>query len=201
VRMLIVNSMTKRRSSPQLSLEKNQHLWSCGIGIQGNFYELQLELRGNQEDAEDALQEAFLKAFVHLRTFDGRSQFSTWFMRIAINSALMMLRKKWSHPEVSIDSWTGQESWRLAAFADHRMNTEDRYAAEERAYHLKLAVRCLPPALRQVIELQQLHDCTTKEVAKLAGISHPATKSRVLRARQALRRSLPLKRIAPGEHA
>jgi RNA polymerase sigma factor (sigma-70 family) len=144
----------------------------------------------NRQDAEDALQDAFLKAFVHLRTFDGRSAFSTWLTRIAINSALMILRKRRARPETSMD-WSGDsESWQQWEMADGRVNTEEHYLREEHERHLKRAIRRLRPALRSIIEIQQSHDGSVKEIAELAGISVAATKSRLLRARTVLRRSL-----------
>jgi RNA polymerase sigma factor (sigma-70 family) len=144
----------------------------------------------NRQDAEDALQDAFLKAFVHLKSFDGRSAFSTWLTRIAINSALMILRKRRTHPEVSIDGCDDGESWQHWEFADRRVNTEESYEQQEREIHLKRAIHRLRPALRSVIEIQQHHDKSVKEIAEVAGISVAATKSRLLRARTMLRRSL-----------
>src|ERR1700722_13876114 len=81
----------------------------------------------NHQDAEDALQDAFLKAFVHLKNFDGRSTFSTWLTRIAINSALMILRKRRAHPETSMDWSADGETWQQWEVADRRGDTEGRY--------------------------------------------------------------------------
>jgi RNA polymerase sigma factor (sigma-70 family) len=144
----------------------------------------------NREDAEDALQEAFLKAFVHLNKFDGRSTFSTWLTRIAINSALMILRKKRTHPETSMDWSPDGETWQQWEMADRRANIEEHFLREEAEQQLKRAIGRLQPALRTVIEIQQLHDTSVKELAGIAGISVAATKSRLLRARGVLRRSL-----------
>lgn len=144
----------------------------------------------NRQDAEDAVQEAFLKAFVHLNNFDGRSTFSTWLTRIAINSALMILRKRRTHPETSMDWSADGEGWQQWEIADQRVNTEENYVSEDSARHLKRAIHRLRPALRTIVEIQQLHDGSVKEMAGIAGISVAATKSRLLRARTALRRSL-----------
>jgi RNA polymerase sigma-70 factor (ECF subfamily) len=144
----------------------------------------------NRQDAEDALQDAFLKAFLHLKNFDGRSSFSTWLTRIAINSALMILRKKRSHPEVSMDGSADGETWQTWEIADSRGNTEESYVRRERDRHLKRAIHRLRPALRNVVEIQQAHDGSVREIAEMAGISIAATKSRLLRARSALRRAL-----------
>ena len=144
----------------------------------------------NQEDAEDALQEAFLSAFIHLKSFDCRAKFSTWLTRIAINSALMTLRKKRAHPETSIDNSSDDEGWQVWEMPDQTIDIESYYIQREREMQLKHAIHHLRPALRNVVEIQQLHDGSIKEIAKNAGISVAATKSRLLRARVALRRSL-----------
>ena len=144
----------------------------------------------NQQDADDALQETFMKAYAHLKTFDGRSRFSTWLTRIAINSALMILRQNNSHFTVSIDGYEEGEGWGAWEIADQTMNAEERYSRHEREHHLKRAIKQLSPTLRTVVEIQQRHDTSVKEIAELAGLSVAATKSRLLRARKAMRRSL-----------
>jgi RNA polymerase sigma factor (sigma-70 family) len=144
----------------------------------------------NRQDAEDALQDAFLKTFLHLKNFNGRSSFSTWLTRIAINSALMILRRKRSHAEVSMDGSADGETWQNWEVPDRRVNTEEHYARRERERHLRRAIHRLRPTLRDVIEIQQAHDGSVREIAEVAGISIAATKSRLLRARTVLRRSL-----------
>jgi RNA polymerase sigma factor (sigma-70 family) len=153
-------------------------------------YRAMCRITRSPEDGEDALQDAFMKAFVHLKGFDGRSKFSTWLMRIAINSALVILRKRRAHPETSIDSSIDNESWQHWEMVDQTIDIEAHYARCERTEHLKRAIRRLPSTLRTIVEIQQLHDSSVKEAAAIAGISVPATKSRLLRARTALRRSL-----------
>jgi RNA polymerase sigma-70 factor, ECF subfamily len=143
----------------------------------------------NRDDAEDVIQDAWMNAYVHLRTFDGRSKFSTWIIRIAINSALMTLRRKRVHPETSMEVVDG-ESWRHFEIADPTEDVEDFYVRCERAESLRRAIRRLQPTLRNVIEIRQLNDRSVKEIAELAGISVAATKSRLLRARKVLRRAL-----------
>jgi RNA polymerase sigma factor (sigma-70 family) len=146
-----------------------------------------------REDAEDALQDTFLRAFAHVHTFDGRSQFSTWLTRIAINSGLMILRKARTRPQVSLDGAAEYESWRLHAIVDHKIDIERQFAESERSASLEMAIRDLRPALRHVVELHQQHGCAMKELAQFAGISIPATKSRLLRARTVLRNSKKLR--------
>ena len=143
----------------------------------------------NRADAEDVIQEVWLKAFVHLNTFDGRAKFSTWLTRIAINSALMTLRRKRSHPETPMEFPDGG-TWRSREFADHTKDIERHYVKRESVERLRRAIRQLRPHLRTVIEIQQAKDRQIKEVAELAGISLSAAKSRLLRARTILRRVL-----------
>ena len=152
----------------------------------------------NQEDAEDALQEAFLNAFVHVRDFDGRSSFTTWFTRIAINSALMILRKKRAHPEHSLDDDGGDagappKSWIVADIA---ANPERLYAQAERERMLKVAVSDLRPTIRKALEVGQLQDRSMRETAQVLGISVAAAKARLFHARAALRRSRKLRSMS-----
>jgi len=144
----------------------------------------------NQQDAEDALQDAFLKAFVHLNNFDGRSTFSTWLTRIAINTALMILRKNRAHPETSMEWTTDGDNWQQWETADTRANIEEHYAQKEAERHLDRAIHRLQPSLRSIIQIQQSCCSSVKEIAEVAGISVAATKSRLLRAKIVLRRSL-----------
>ena len=143
----------------------------------------------NRQDAEDALQDTFMKAFVHLKKFDGRAAFSTWLTRISINSALMILRKRRAHPEASME-WTDGATWQQWEVADMKANVEEHYASKEAEARLKRAINRLQTPLRSVVELQQSQGIAVKEIAEVAGISVAATKSRLLRARIALRRSL-----------
>ena len=152
-------------------------------------FKMAYRIVGNRDDAEDVIQDAWMKAYVHLRTFDGRSKFSTWFVRIAINSALMTLRRKRVHPETPMEVGDG-ESWQRCEIADPTEDVEDFYARCERAESLRRAIYRLQPALRNVMEIRQLNDRSVKEIAELAGISVAATKSRLLRARTILRRAL-----------
>lgn len=153
----------------------------------------------NREDAEDALQDSFLRAFVHLAEFDGRSTFSTWLTRIAINSALMILRKKRGSLEISMDgaedSDTNNTTWELP---DHGPNPEKSYAQSERENILHGAIRTLRPAIQKVIVFQQLQEHSMKETAAKIGISVSAAKARLFHAKAALRRAPRLKAIRPG---
>ena len=152
-------------------------------------FKMAYRIVGNRDDAEDVIQDAWMKAYVHLRTFGGRSKFSTWLIRITINSALMTLRRKRVHPETSMEVEDG-ESRQNCEIVDPTEDVEDFYARCERAESLRRAICRLRPTLRNVIEIHQLNDRSVKEIAELAGISVAATKSRLLRARTILRRAL-----------
>jgi RNA polymerase sigma-70 factor, ECF subfamily len=147
---------------------------------------------GNRDDAEDAIQDAWMKAYMHLDTFDGRAKFSTWLTRIAINSSLMILRRKRARSETSMEIKDGDTEWHCE-FADQTKNVEELYARHERVEHLRRAICRLHPTLRNVIEIRQSNDRSVREVAELAGISVAATKSRLLRARKILREAFELK--------
>jgi RNA polymerase sigma factor (sigma-70 family) len=144
----------------------------------------------NREDAEDALQSSILRALLHIKQFDGRSSFATWFTRIGINSALMILRQKRFRVESSIDSAPEEESWHPLQIADYALNPEEHYIAYERSIHLKRAICQLPLPLRSVVELGKMEGHSIKKIAHRMGISIPATKSRLGRAKAALRKSM-----------
>jgi RNA polymerase sigma-70 factor (ECF subfamily) len=143
----------------------------------------------NRDDADDVIQDAWMKAYVHLKTFDGRAKFSTWLTRIAINSALMTLRRKRAHPEISMEITDG-ETWQPREIADQTKDVEELYARRERVKRLRRAICRLQPSLRNVVEIHQSNDHSVKEIAELAGLSVAATKSRLLRARAILQRAL-----------
>jgi len=149
----------------------------------------------NREDAEDALQEAFLNAFLHAKDFDGRSSFSTWFTRIAINSALMILRKRRTHPELSMDGTDADGNEKPWVVPDTAANPEKLYAQSEREGILKAAVGDLRPAIRKAVEVGQLQERSMSETADVLGISVAAAKARLFHARAALRKSSKLRVI------
>jgi RNA polymerase sigma-70 factor, ECF subfamily len=143
----------------------------------------------NWEDAEDALQDSLLKAFIHLKKFEGRSSFSSWLTRIAINSALMLLRKK-RGLEVSIDHASDDaQTWWTWELQDHSETPESHYARREREELLRSAIRRLPTTFRKATELRLAREYSTSEIARELGISESAAKSRLLRARMAVRAS------------
>ena len=149
----------------------------------------------NREDAEDAVQDSFLNAFLHLHSFDGRSSFSTWLTRIAINSALMVLRKRGYATELSIDERGDRGPSEIANLRDRDPNPEAHFAQNEREETLRDAIRSLRPTIRRAVELHKLQEYSLKETAVLMGLSVTAAKSRLHHAKAELRASLKPKTI------
>jgi RNA polymerase sigma factor (sigma-70 family) len=144
----------------------------------------------NREDAEDALQDCFLQAFRSLSEFQGRAAFGTWIWRIAINSSLMLLRRKKHRPETSLFAVVPGSGELLAVeVKDDRANPEQRFEHRQRISHLKLAMKRMTPVMRDVVELRVLHECTVREAARILNISQAAVKARLFRARSVLRES------------
>ncbi|HET6931633.1 MAG TPA: sigma-70 family RNA polymerase sigma factor [Candidatus Acidoferrum sp.] len=143
----------------------------------------------NREDAEDAVQDSLMNAFVHLASFDERSRFATWLTRIAINSALGQLRKKRGVREISMDEpGPAEDSWPHFEIADRAPNPEEAFRLGERREIVGRAVRRLRSRNRQVVEVHQLGESSVKETARILGISIAAAKARMFHARAALRR-------------
>lgn len=141
-------------------------------------------------DAEDALQDTFLSAYANLDTFGGRAKFSTWLTRIATNSALMILRRKRIRPQAALHTSIDGETWEEWDIPDDRMNIEASYARKETTVHLKAAISWLRPALRNVLDIYHENNGTLEETAAIAGLTVPATKAQLTRARRVLRQRL-----------
>jgi RNA polymerase sigma-70 factor (ECF subfamily) len=154
------------------------------------FHVAQRMMRNN-EDAEDVVQESFQRAFVHLKSFNGDSRFSTWLSRIAINAALMKLRKERHPRDVSLDesAETDQSSSRLDV-EDQGLNPEQLYAQKERQRILSVAMNDLTPGMRKAIELRELGERSTEATARIMGISVSAVKTRAFHGRKKLRERL-----------
>jgi RNA polymerase sigma-70 factor (ECF subfamily) len=153
------------------------------------FYLAQRIMR-NHEDAEDVVQEAFQLAFTHLQEFKGGSQFSTWLSRIAINVALMKLRKKARKVEISIDESESDEIPLRDSVPDLALNPEQDCLRTERSRILREALAELRPNARRVLELYELEGRSMKEIAATMGISVAAVKARIFHARPKMRHEL-----------
>jgi RNA polymerase sigma-70 factor (ECF subfamily) len=164
------------------------------------IYRLALHITQNNEDAEDVLQETFLKAYSHLDTFQRNARFYTWIVRIAVNEALMRLRKRKGDRSVPLNEPldTGEETVNreIAVWED---NPEELYSRQEYRRILDDAVASLKPDFRVVFTLRDIEELTTEETAETLGISIPAVKSRLLRARLALREKLTRQFKRKGE--
>jgi RNA polymerase sigma-70 factor, ECF subfamily len=144
----------------------------------------------NREDAEDVMQEAFLKAYEHLSGFQGNSRFYTWLVRIAVNQALMKLRKRRPN-QVSIDEEVNTgEDLIPREIEDWGPSPEDRYKQTELSDILSEVIADLDPSFRIVFQLRDIEELSTEETAEALGLSVPAVKSRLLRARLKLRQKL-----------
>jgi len=165
------------------------------------IYRLAKNITRNDEDAEDVLQDAFLKAYTHLDNFKGDSKFYPWIVRIAVNEALMRLRKRKTDRTVPLDEPVelGEETVarEIAVWED---NPEQRYSKEEWRNILDAAVDDLKPDFRTVFVLRDIEELSTEETAETLGISVPAVKSRLLRARLALRETLTRQFKRKGEN-
>jgi RNA polymerase sigma-70 factor (ECF subfamily) len=158
---------------------------------ENKIFRLALHITQNREDAEDVLQEAFLKAYEHLDQFQGNSKFYTWIVRIAVNQALMKLRRRKTDKSVSMDEQfdTGEDTLvrEIAAWDE---DPEQQFSREELGRILESAVQSLEPPYRSVFVLRDIDDLSTEETAQALDLSIPAVKSRLLRARLQLREKL-----------
>lgn len=157
------------------------------------IYRLGLKMLNNPQDAEDILQETFIKAYKHIHKFDGRSSVSTWLYRIATNEALMVLRKK--RPDtVSFDmpSMHDTEPQEPLQIVDWCCLPEEEYLTAEGRLRLDQAAERLPESLRIVFVLRDIEGLSTRETAEVLQISEMAVKTRLSRARLRLREDLSM---------
>ena len=152
-------------------------------------FRVALAVLGNVEDAEEAMQDAFMKAYRHLDKFRGESKFSTWLTRIVVNEALQ--RRKSRKAFVSLEESTGAESKPLPArFEPWTSNPEKLYGKHEMRQIVERAIQALPQIYRETLVLRDIEEMSAEEATEALGISVPALKSRLLRARLLLRESL-----------
>ncbi|MBZ5623591.1 MAG: sigma-70 family RNA polymerase sigma factor [Acidobacteriia bacterium] len=158
---------------------------------EAKIFRLAQHITQNREDAEDVLQETFMKAYEHLDQFKGDSKFYTWIVRIAVNQALMKLRRRKTDKSVSLDETidTGEDTiTREVAAWDE--DPEQRFSRGELGDILDSAVESLEPPYRSVFVLRDIEELSTEETAEALNLSVPAVKSRLLRARLQLREKL-----------
>ena len=155
------------------------------------IYRTALHITQNREDAEDITQDVFFKAFQKLEQFQGNSKFSTWLVRIAVNESLMRLRRRKTSRTVSMDQDVETEEGAIPRdFAEWRPNPEQLFSQSELGDILRKTIAGLPPGFRTVFTLRDIENLSTEETAEALGLSVPAVKSRLLRARLQLRERL-----------
>jgi RNA polymerase sigma-70 factor (ECF subfamily) len=184
-------------SKPEISIEAlksgNRDEYSKLVeSYSGMIYRLALKMVGNPTDAEDVLQNTFLKAFQHIGEFEGRSNLSTWLYRIGANEALMLIRKR--HPEMVL-SEIGSDEAEVgdlipAQFTDWCCLPEDEFLTSESKAALDQAIQHLPETLRIVFLLRDIEGLSIEETGIALGLSETNVKTRLLRARLRLREDL-----------
>src|SRR5436309_6698190 len=156
-----------------------------------NILRIAQHITHNEEDAQDVVQDAFLKAYQNLEQFQGNSKFYTRLVRIAVNEALMKLRKRRSDKTVSIDEDVETDEGSMPReVADWGPNPEQLYGQSELGDILQKTIQGLPQSFRTVFVLRDIEGLSTEETAEMLNLSVPAVKSRLLRARLQLRERL-----------
>ena len=157
-----------------------------------HVYHLALNITRNPQDAEDALQDAFLKAYAHLGEFRGDSRFSTWLVRIATNEALTKMRQRSSEWRVSSakSNQADKKACKPREMRDGHDNPEERYSKTELLGILSEVIESLDLSLRMVFVLRDFQSFSTEETARLLGLSEVVVKNRLMRARLQVRERL-----------
>jgi RNA polymerase sigma-70 factor, ECF subfamily len=156
-----------------------------------NVFRIAQHITQNREDAEDVVQDAFLKAYNNLAQFQGQSKFYTWLVRIAVNEALMKLRRRRPERTISLDEEVKTEDDSVPReVADWSPNPEQQYTQAELRDILDRTIHGLPATFRTVFVLRDVEGLSTEETAEALELSVPAVKSRLLRARLQLRERL-----------
>jgi len=151
-----------------------------------------------REDAEDVVQQALQKTFVYLHNFEGKSSFSTWLTRIAINEALMWLRRSRAMREVSLDNMGSDEVTAPSLeIPDASPDPEAKYLQREGVRVLSMAIGRLTPAMRTVLELREFRELSARETARHLGLSVSAVKGRLFHGRRKIGEALKRYRRSP----
>jgi RNA polymerase sigma-70 factor (ECF subfamily) len=157
------------------------------------IYRLALKMLGNEQDAEDVVQETYIKAFRSLEKFEAKSSLATWLYRIAVNEALMHLRKKTPHfVPIGEEEEDGENMPRPVEIVDWCCLPEKELLSDETSSHLDQAVRALSTLNRTVFLLRDVAGLSTKEAADVLETTESNIKTRLFRARMQLREELSL---------
>ena len=164
---------------------------------QERVYRLALRMVGTESDAQEVVQDALLSAWRNLQKFEGKSQFGSWLYRIAANAALMMLRTRRRHPQVSMEDVTalgadeaGTNGFGAGAGDDWSKRPDDQLQSTELRAAIQAAVDELPESSRAVFLVRDVEGLSTEETAEALGLSVPAVKTRLHRARLSLREAI-----------
>jgi RNA polymerase sigma-70 factor (ECF subfamily) len=151
------------------------------------LYNTIVAITKNREDAEDALQDTFLKAYMAIRHFEGRSSVYSWLTRIAVNSALMILRRRRVRAEVFFDSPSDERDCNYPLeVKDTALNPEQTWAQQQRWTDVLHAIERLEPKLQAPIQVLLARECSMNEIAQALDITVAAVKARLHRARRRL---------------
>lgn len=160
------------------------------------IYKTILTITKNPEDAQDALQDALLRAYLAFHTFEGRSQVYSWLTRIAINSALMILRRRRACPEILFDPQLGDDLDHVSTvMRDGPPDPEELSGHRELRLRILIAIQKLRPPLQGPIRMQITQGLSVREIGSALNLSNAAVKSRLYRARRHLSDALNLKRL------
>jgi RNA polymerase sigma-70 factor (ECF subfamily) len=159
------------------------------------LYRLAMRFVRNETDAQEILQEALLSAWRNLPTFEGRAQFGSWMYRVTVNAALMLLRSRSRHPEVTVDDIepttlndaVAENGQATRGSANWSQQADEQIQSKELRQHIQTCVDALPDGLRTVFLLRDVEELSTEDTAEILGLSVPAVKTRLHRARLALR--------------
>lgn len=161
-------------------------------------YRLAMRFVRNETDAGEVVQDVFLTAWRSLAGFQGRAQFGSWIYRVTVNTALMLLRSQRRHPQVAVDDVepgalgeaANQSGASLGAGTDWSKRPDEQLQSDELRQHIQSAVDALPETLRTVFLVRDVDGLSTEETAELLGLTIPAVKTRLHRARLALRQAI-----------
>ena len=162
------------------------------------LYRLAMRFVRNETDAQEILQDAFLSAWRNLPAFEGRAQFGSWMYRVTVNAALMLLRSRNRHPEVTVDDIeptalndaVAESGQMMRGNADWSQRADEQLQSQEMRKYIQISVDALPDGLRTVFLLRDVEELSTEDTAEMLGLSVPAVKTRLHRARLALREAI-----------